>query len=183
MLINKLNQKKGATELADVFYVIVFLFSAALLIFILYFVYQQIKEPVQSALVSGVNVGSQAELNASLTTMSGQTIGGVGMFNILFPFILLGLIAMVAVSAFFIDSHPIFFIVSLIILGVVILISVVFSNIFQTITTDDSFGDTSTHFNIMNLFMKNLPFIAVIVIVIVAIIIWGRPSGSSGGGL
>ena len=178
-----LRNKKGAAELGDVFYVIVYLFAAAILIFILYFTYGQVKEPIQTALVGGVQSSSQEQLNNTITAMSNQTTSGIGMFSTLFPFLLLGLIGMVAVSALFIDSHPIFFFASLIILGVVILVAVVFSNIFETIITDTSFGDTADHLTVMKLFMKNLPYIALLTILIVAIILWGKQSGGVGGGL
>lgn len=174
-----IKNKKGAMELADSFYVVVYLFSAALFIFILYYAFNQMKSPMDDALTGSTDFTGSG---INITQMYSQTTSGVSLFNTLFPFLLFGLIAMVIVSAFFIDSHPIFFFVSLIILGVVILISVVFSNIYQTITEDSAFGTTSTEFSIMNIFMKKLPWIAAIVIFITIIVLWGKSQGGGGGG-
>lgn len=175
----KIKDKRGQMELADSFYVVVYLFAAAIFIFVIYYAFGQMKTPMDDALSGAANFSS---IGKNVTEIYTQTTGGVSLFNTLFPFLLFGLIAMVVVSAFFIDSHPIFFFVSLIILGVVILVSVVFSNIYQTITEDTAFGDTSGNFSIMNLFMMKLPWIAAIIIFITVIILWGKSQGSSGGG-
>jgi hypothetical protein len=180
MLRNKFKSKKGAIELADSFYVVVYLFAAALFIFILFYAFQQMKTPMADALGNSTDF---SDSGIDINSIYSQTTGGVSLFNTLFPFLLFGLIAMVVVSAFFIDSHPIFFFVSFIILGIVILISVVFSNIYQTITEDAAFGDTETNFSIMNLFMKKLPYIAAIIIFITVIILWGKSQGGSITGL
>lgn len=180
MLSLKNKRAQTGEGLADSFYVVVYLFAAAIFIFVLYYAFSQMRTPMDNALTSSTDF---TDSGINITKMYDQTTGGVSLFNTLFPFLLFGLIAMVVVSAFFIDSHPIFFFVSLIILGVVILVSVVFSNIYQTISTDTAFGDTNSNFNIMGLFMRKLPWIAAIIIFITVIILWGKSSGSSGGGL
>lgn len=171
-----LKSKKGYTGLEDVFYVLVYLFSAAIFLFIIYYAYGEIQEPITSALINSTSDGTNT---FNYTSFGEQTSGGITIMNALFPFILIGLIAMVIVSAMFIDSHPIFFFVSLIILGVVVLLAVVFSNIYQEITTSTEFGDAENEFSIVTLIMENMPFIVAAIIIITMIVLWSRPQGGS----
>lgn len=175
-----LRNKKAQTGFEDGMYVLVYIFAAALLVFILYFVFSQVDDPFSQALGSAIPEG---ETSFNVTQASSQTLGSVGIFNTLFPFLLTGLIGMVIVSAMFMDSHPVFFFVSLIILGVVILLGIVFSNIYQQITTDTAFGDTADNFSIMNIFLKKLPWVIAIVIFIIAIVLYSKSGSSGGGGL
>lgn len=169
--------KKGLLVFEDVLYSLVFMFAAALLIFMLYYVYGQIKTPVSSALTQAVPAGETA---FNVTSFGNQIQGGVGMFNNIFPLLIIGLIIMTCISALFMESHPAFFFVSLILLGIVMLVMVVFSNIYQQITEDAAFGDTDSTLNILGIFMKFLPLIALVLIVVVMIIIFGRGGGQGG---
>jgi hypothetical protein len=175
-----MNLKKGFQSFEDVLYVLVYIFSAALLIFILYFAYNQINTPIADALT---NATSDGGTTYNYTAMGDSTLGAIGIFNTLFPLLILGLIVMCAVGAMYIDSHPVFFFVSLFILGIVILLGVVYSNIYEQITTDSAFGATASNFLVMNLFMKYLPWVIAIVLIITMIIMWAKPGGSGGGGL
>lgn len=170
-----IRNKKGFTAFEDILFVLVYLFAAALLIFVLYYAYQQIKDPMDVVLSTSVNA-SQTSFN--YTTMSNNVEGGINMLNLLFPFLLLGLIIMTAVSAMFVESHPVFFFVSLIILGIVILLSVTYSNIYQQITENSNFGTTDTDLNVMAIFMRNLPIIAVVTMVITIIVLFTNSGGS-----
>lgn len=172
--------KKGQSGLEEIFYVLAYMFAAAIFVFIIYFVYQQIKDPVDTAITDVLPAGEQS-FNA--TIIANQTTGGLGLFNVLYPFLLMGLIIMCVVSVFFIDSHPVFFFISLIVLGVVILLGIVFSNIYQQITTDSQFGNTSTNFSVINIFMKYLPWVIAVIVIVVMIVLFGRPGGGSTSGL
>jgi hypothetical protein len=79
----------------------------------------------------------------------------------------------------FIDSHPAFFFVSFIILGVVILLGTTFSNIYQQITEDTQFGSTSSDLSIIALFMKNLPLVISIVFIITIIVLFTSKGGGN----
>lgn len=177
-----MNLKKGFQSFEDILYVLVYIFSAALLIFVLYFIFNQINTPIADALT---NATSDGTTTYNYTAMGNSTLGAIGIFNTLFPVLILGLILMCAVGAMYIDSHPVFFFVSLIILGVVILLGVVYSNIYQQITEDSAFGATASNFLIMNIFMKYLPWVIAIIMIVVMIIMWAKPGGTggSGGGL
>lgn len=171
-----LKSKKGFMNVEEIFFVLVFLFGSALFLFILYYTYGEIKDPINDAL-RGATPDGDATFN--YTSFSGEVSGGVGSFNTLYPFLLIGLIVMVIISAFTIQSHPVFFFVSIILLGVVILLGSVFSNIFQQITTNENFGTTEDNFNIVSLIMENLPLIITVIVFLTLIVMWAKPGGSS----
>ena len=178
-LPNIFKDKKGQAAFEDIFTVIPYLFFAGLLFFIVYFIVGQIKPDVSNALQSSMPSNSPVNVSETMD----KTSGGIGLFNSLYPLLLIGLIAMCIVSASFMGSHPVFFFVSLIMLVVMIILGVVFSNVYQTITTDTAFGDTADTFNIPHIFMKYLPVIAFIIVVVVFVIIYSGSSGRSSGGL
>lgn len=173
--------KKGQTAFQDIFYVLGFMLAAALLIFILYFVFNQIKPGMNTALLEGTpkdQYGNKIGTYNVTKTLS-QVTSGVGLFNGLYPLLIIGLIFMVLVSAATMESHPIFFFVSIVVLLVAVISGVVFSNVYQQITTDTQFGNTSSSFGVMNAFMKYLPFIIIIILIIAMVIMYSKPGGVS----
>jgi hypothetical protein len=171
-----LYDKKGQGAFEDILTIIPYIFFAGLLFFIVFFIVGQIKPDVSEALQNSMNADSPVNISEQMD----QTSGGIGLFNTLFPLLLIGLIIMCIVSASFMGSHPVFFFVSLILLIVMVILGVVFSNVYQQITTDSNFGDTADSFNIVHVFMKYLPFIAFVIIIIVFIVIYSQSGGGSG---
>lgn len=171
-----LYDKKGQTAFEDVLSIVPYIFFAGILFFIVFFIVGQIKQPVGDALQNTLPADSPVNVSEKLE----QTSSGIGLFNSLFPLLLIGLIIMCIVSASFMGSHPVFFFVSLILLIVMVILGIVFSNVYQQITTDANFGDTADNFNIVHVFMKYLPIIAFVIIVIVFIVIYSQSGGRSG---
>lgn len=167
--------KRGQGAFEDVLTVIPYLFFAGLLFFIVFFIVGQIKPEIGSSLDSA---GNSSVFNS--TDMLEKTSGGISLFNSLYPLLLIGLIFMCIVSASFMGSHPVFFFVSIIMLIVMVLLGVVFSNVYQQITTDANFGNTADTFNITHIFMKYLPIISFIIVIVVIIVIYSQSSGRTG---
>lgn len=178
--------KKGQMAYEDIFFVLAYLFFAGLLFFFLYYTYNaHVKPELSTSLTNSISSTDDAygSANVNVSNMLEQTSSGVATFNNVFPLLLIGLIVMTLISAYYMGSHPVFFFVSLIVLIVVVILGVVFSNTFQQITTADEFGNTIDTFNITNIFMKYLPFIMVIIVIIVVIVMSLQGSGGRGGGI
>ena len=169
--------KKGQSGFEEVLYVVATLFAIAIFLFILYFAYGQIKTPVSEGLTNALPSG---ETSFNVTETLDDTESTITLFSSMYPFFLFGLILFVIISAFFINSHPIFFFVSIVILFVVILLGAVFSNVYQRISTDDNFGDTSSHLTVMHILMKYLPWIAAVIVGILMFILFSKPKGTGG---
>ena len=169
--------KRGQTGFEDIFYVLAYILAAGLIIFIVYYVYGEIKSPIDTGLNSAMPSG---DTTFNVTSMLNNPTGGIGLLNNLFPLIVLGLIMMTVISAFYMGSHPIFFFVSLILLGVVIMLGAVYSNVYQQITTDTAFDNASTNINTTNLFMKYLPFEIGFIVVLFIIVLYANRGGQQG---
>ena len=180
-----MNIKKGQMAYEDIFYVMAYLFFAGLLFFFIYFTYNtHIKPELSGSLNNAVPaLDKYGDASMNVSTVLEQTSGGVSTFNNIFPLLLIGLVIMTLISAYYMGSHPVFFFVSLVVLLVVVILAVVFSNTFQQITTATEFGSTINTFNITNIFMKYLPFIMVIIVIIVVVVMSLQGSGGRGAGI
>ena len=170
--------KKGQTGFEESLWVIATMFGVAIFVFILYFAYGQIKEPVSEGLTNAMSDGG-ATFN--VTDAGDTTQSAIGFFSTLFPFFIFGLILFVAVSAMFIKSHPVFFFVSIVLLIIVIILGVVFANVYEEVSSDSNFGDTDSNLTVMHYVMKYLPWMAAIVIIVLMVIIFSNKSGGTTG--
>ncbi len=152
------------------FFVIVVLLAFGLFFAILNNTLKDIKEPLAESLEKAM-----PENGVNITNTLEQVTSAGLQFDKLIPFIVIGLFGFLLTSAGAIIRHPIMIFVGIVLLGVVILIAVVFSNIYN------EFSDTKADLPIQDLFMKYLPVIVVLmVIVIVVVALWSK---GGGGGL
>ena len=163
----------------EIFFVIAFLFSTAIFLVILFYSWSQISTPFEDAINSVI----PGETAYNVTQFNDKVSVGVTSFNVLFPFLIVGLVLFVIVSAFFANSHPMFLFISIVILGITILLGAIFGNIFQQLTVTTALSESASDFNIINIFMKNFPLIMVVigVITIFVLIAYGRGRGATGG--
>lgn len=171
-----LKNKQGQFVFEDVFYALAFVFFAAIFTFILYFAFNQAKPELGTIIDSNLPVGYTGQ---NATTLLNKVSNTVQMFDVLFPFLIIGLVIMLMVSAMFVQSHPVFFVVTIIILGVAVLMGVIFSNTYQQITTDPSFANTADDFPITNVFMKYLPYLIGLTVLITAVVIFTKSGASN----
>ena len=147
------------------FFVIIVLLAFGLFFVILNKTWGEIKEPLDEGLTSAMPDNSPVNISETL----GQVTSANLQYDKLIPFIVIGLVGFLLISAGAIIRHPIMIFVGIIILGVVILIAVVFSNVYNNITESDSFADTKTDLPIQDLFMHYLPVIVVIMAIVIFI--------------
>jgi len=168
--------KKRNSEFGDMFLVMVMMFAIAIFVIILAFAYSQIEPKMNDALTDSTSV----DVNANVTSILGDSSTALTRINVLFPLLIVGLFGFVFISAFFLKSHPAFFFIGLIILGIALILAAVFSNVYTRITDNETFADTEADYNIMTLFIENMPVIILLVFIAMGIIMWVR-SGSGGG--
>ena len=159
------------------FFVIVVLLAFGLFFVILNNTWSDISEPLAEGLESAM-----PDNGVNVTNTLGQVTSAGLQFDKLIPFIVIGLFGFLLISAGAIIRHPIMIFGGIVILGVVILVAVVFSNVYNNITESEAFSDTKADLPIQDLFMKYLPVIVILMaIVIVGAILWSRSSGGAGG--
>ena len=115
--------------------------------------------------------------NATRTGM----LASLDVINYGMLFLAVGLVVSLAVSAFFIQTHPIFFIVSIIILLLVIVASAPISNAFMSMVTSDSLATEAASYDVATHVVGNIPLIAVVGGFLIIIALYAKPK--EGGGL
>jgi len=177
----RLNKKKrGQADFISLFFVLVVLFGVAIFAVILYNAYNDnIKDNLNDALTSSTPV----DASANVTQVLEQTSSGINMLNPLFPLLLVGLSGFGLFMALMGRSHPAFFFVGVVILAVAIILAVVFSNTYESITSNTNFADTTSEFGVMSFVMENLPLVIFILFIAISIILYGvRGTSSPSGG-
>jgi len=171
--------KKGQADFISLFFVLVILFGVAIFSVILYNSYDEnIKSNLNDALTSSTPVDSSANVTAILE----DTSGGIRMLNAMFPLLLVGLFGFGLIMALMGKSHPIFLFVGIIILAVAIILAVVFSNTYESITDNANFENAASEFGVMTLVMNNLPLTIFILFCAIAAVMYGMRTPPGAGG-
>lgn len=173
-MISKINKRGQGFE--AFFIVIIVLLAFGLFFLVLNKVWGEVSEPLSEGLNSSI-----PENDSNLVMGTINNTGSVGvLFDSLIPFIIIGLFAFVFILAGGIMKHPLMIFVGVIILGVIVLLATIYSNVYNEISSTDEFSNTKADLPIQDIFMHYLPIIIFAMsIIIIILILWGR--GSSGG--
>ena len=148
----------------DIFTGIIVLFAFGVGIVVLLYVLNQMTTQFEAAGVLG---------NASITTMQ-QGEDALLAFNTGFIFLMIGFIAMAVLLAFFVDTHPAFLIISIILMIILVPVAAILTNTFRDIVTSPQLASTSAQFDIMLQVMNNLPLFMAIGGFLVIIVLYGK---------
>ena len=165
---------KKSQDFIGFFFVIAILLTVCLVLLILNKVWGDISTPLEEGLNSAMPDDSSVNISKTLeqTTSSGL------VFDKLLPFVLIGLFAFVLIIAGSFMQHPIMIFVGIIIMGVAVLLAVVYSNVYNSISSTTEFADTKADMAIQDKFMQYLPAIIFIMVIGVgAAIIYSRRGG------
>lgn len=176
-VLRKIKQRNSQTDYVGLLMALAIIFGCAIFFVILYSAYNDhIKDNLNTALTSSTPV----EATANVTKILEDTSSGISKFNPLFPFLLVGIFGFVLVMALTAKSHPAFLFIGLVVLGVVLLLAAIYSNVFESITTHSEFNDTASDFSIIAIFLNNLPIVILLLFVAIAIILYALPKGGGG---
>ena len=162
----------------EIFLIVAILFAIAIFVPILYNTYN---ENVKDELNSAITSSTPAEEDSNVTKVLDDVGETIGLLDLLFPLLLVGLITYVVISLVFFGSHPIFLVVGVIVLAVAIILGVVYSNVYQTIMASSQYASTDAEFNVIGLFMDYFPYIIFILFIIGIIAAFVIPRGIKGG--
>jgi hypothetical protein len=156
-------------SILDVLYILVIVFVLAIIVMVgntfLVDVYE--------------NVNETEAINSS-HVQSG--IEAVRSFDVVMPFVLIGLLASVAVMAFLIPTHPVLIIPVLFAIILIVVVAAQFTNMYDTIATNDQLIDEANQMTMTTHIMNNLPLIATVcgaVVIIAMFMISRRPEVTS----
>jgi hypothetical protein len=158
------------------FFVIVVLLAFAFFFLVLNKTWDSVKTPLGEGLSSAMPSNSPV----NVTNTIGQVTSAGFMFDKLIPFIIIGLFAFVMITAGTIIKHPIMIIVGVIILAIVILVAVIYSNAYNSISSTAEFSSIKSQMTIQDKFMQWLPMVVFLMAIgITAGIWWSKSQGGS----
>ena len=158
--MNLIKHKKGSAF--DIIYILIVLFMIMIVTLVAVKIYNEWAKEAPTKLKSGTS-------NMALE----KTSDAFGALDLAFGFLVGILLVLVIISAFTIDTHPAFFVVTLILLIIALILAVAFSNIYETIATE-KMEDEASGFPIGNFLMSKLPLVALIAIVLVSIVLYAK---------
>lgn len=168
-------KKKSGFE--DMFFVIVVLFVIAIFLLILAKSWGEIKNPLNEGLSNSMPSDSSVNVTTTLNQVGSSTI----LFGKLLPMIIIGLIGFVMLGASVYLRHPIMMVVAFILISIAILLAVIYSNVYHSIASSDSFSSTSSDFRIPDKIMEFLPSILLVIFVgAVSLVLWIKGQGGVG---
>jgi len=161
-------------NMGDLFVIMGTIFGTAIALFIIYYVSQQINPAVQEAL-------STTAANESVTTILAQETAAQKLFDNVFPIFVLGLILWVIISAFYIQSNPMFFFMGIILLVIAIFIAVILANVHAELRNSPAWPVEMEEYGTTSYMVNQLPLIVLVTGLIVAVILY--PKRTTGGGV
>ena len=157
-------QKKGST-VQDGLMVIIVMFTVVLFIFIGKMVFTDLNDDLQDSTELS---NSTKELSQNVYDKYDNVFDGI----FLMVFILLWI--MLLVAAFMLDSHPAFFVVSVLLLVAVFIVAGFISNAYDDFVSDDTFSVVSQGFPMTNAIMSNLLVVIIVVTFSVLLVLYGK---------
>ena len=169
-----LKNKSGQASFIGWFFVLVIILAVAVVLLVTNYAWGEIKDPLMDGLNDTVSGDDEVQISNTLD----QTTGGIGFFDNLLPFLIIGLFGFIAITAGAFMKSPIFIFVGVIILGVIFLLAVVYSNLYKNMVDTTELNSTSDNLPIQEALMRYLPLILIAAILLVIII---STIGSKGG--
>jgi len=136
---------KGGNIL-DLFYIVLTVVVLAIVFMASWYIMSQVQPDLDAHLNN--DVASNASANA---------LQAIASFDYLLIFIIVGLLIATIISAFFIDTHPVFFVMSLLLFIMFMIVVPVLSNVFDGFATNSQMITAADEFDVTTSFVGELP--------------------------
>ena len=156
--------------IADIGIYIVMLFAISVAFIAIYYLIGQINTSVQNDPGFGT-VGQ--------TMMSDSTSRFVGIYDSLFVLLVVGFIVVLVITGFALRSHPIFAMITILVLIIFAVIAVHLANTYYDVANDSALLSSATEFSKMTWLMTKLPHIAIVAGIIFIIILYAKSRSSN----
>ena len=154
--------KKGIQT--DLLFVVGGLFILALVMFFTFHIFETVKVALNETAVNQTRVDAIFDYTTTTTKI----------FDFIFPAVLTGLMLFMVVSAFFIDTHPIFFFSSILVLVVALVVAPPIANTFEEIVNEAVFVDTKAEFPVTNFIFDKYPLFILSMSLPVGVVLFGK---------
>ena len=154
--------KKGSGIL-DIFYIGLFVMVFGIISFISY--------TVMVDLQPRLDAHSSSDVSKNVTA---KGLAAIENLDYVIMMLIVGMLISTIIGAYFIDSHPILFVASLLLLILMLVVVPVFSNVFDKFSTHDSMSAAANTFDITVTFMNNWPIFFTVMGAIVLIALYAK---------
>lgn len=144
-------RKKGSV--LDVMIVVILSIAAALSIMVSYLVLTEILVAFQSTPTSNVT---------EVTTIMETGIEAIAAMDGIFTFMIVGLIVVSLVFAYYAPTHPLMLLPAIFIWGFIIFVSAQYSNLFWSLQQTTQLASVTTEFPLMAAICLNFPLVALV---------------------
>jgi hypothetical protein len=159
--------KKG--NVLDVFYIVLFVFIFAIITLFAYKVVTEAQPKIDA------KANNDVSLNVSESART-----AIASFDWILILIIVGLVVATAIGAYFINTHPVFFVASLLLLCLLLVLIPAFTNAFDKFASHGSMAETAETFTITTSFFDELPTYFFIMSCIVLIALYAKYRGGGG---
>lgn len=151
----------------DLFFIAIVLFVSALMIFVGFMVVSAFNNKIQA----------QSDISASTKAMINDKIAAKypPVFDKLYLVIFIGSLLTALIGAWIIDTHPVFFVVGIIILIVICIITITLHNVYERFIAEPTFSSMIVSFPIINFFMQHILQIIIACAILVMIVLYAKP--------
>lgn len=163
--MKKLNSSKRGNAIIDTIMVIIVLVVLSVGGLLFYKVFGELNTDLQA----DADISAQGKAEASsLYSRYPSSLDG------LFAFIFVGLWGLVMVASYYIDSRPIFFIFTLILLICVLTAVMFLANFYEDVSTDAEFSSIASSFPITNWVMSHFLTVALTIGASIMLVLFGK---------
>ena len=156
------------------FLVVIVIMAFSIFSLILNKAWGEIETPLASTLEDNMPDDSPVNVTEELEKVGSTTKN----FSDMLPFLIIGLLGFIMITAGGMMKSPAMIFVGMIVMGVLLLIAIVFSNVYGEISNSSEFSSTSSELLIQSTFMEWLPvLIFFLAIGVVVFILYGKSGG------
>jgi len=163
----KTKREKAGSLFFDSIGIIVLLFILAVSIFAIYFINEKMTNKLDPHL---------AEPSKGVSTVAfANTTAAIGAWDYLFAFIMGGLIIGSIISVFHISSHPVYFVIFIMVTILFLIIVPQFSNVFYQFSTSEAMAEnTTSNFPVTTHIMDNYPLYIFFTLLLMGILLYAK---------
>lgn len=162
--------KRG--QVSQIMFIITYITFVALAVILISFIVSKIMGELKTA---GPSIPEVEQVKANMSTMPHY-------YDYTFVFLVLVLTAGLLISSFLIPTHPMFIVVNIVGIFILVIFSMILSNLFGYVATEPGFEDFALQFPFTVFIMQYLPWVCVTISLLATIVMYAKSRASGGYG-
>lgn len=160
---------KNKGSIQDIIFAIVGIFAFIIIVLVMSPIADELFQEMNETAIDH-NVSEQTK--NIMTKDTGDSY--ISLFDGLALVIMVGLSVAVLIFAFMINTHPAFYFISLFVLGFIVVIGAMLSNVYEDIATHDEVSEQADKFIISSFLMSQFPKIAIGLSILIVVVMFAK---------